>query len=118
MLGLSGKHLEQREVDLSVLTRGASASDEDGGVADGGLLLRLCDAVLRRDRQATTAARDEILQVLGAEALVDAAAVIAAFEANDRVADATGIPLDEGSEDPRRKIAAMLGVSDGAAATD
>ena len=45
------------------------------------------DAVLERERNA-------LRGILSPECFVDAAAVIAAFNVVDRVADATGIPLD------------------------
>jgi hypothetical protein len=38
--------------------------------------------------------RRTLIDRLGAEAFVDAAATIAAFNVVDRIADATGIPLD------------------------
>ena len=42
------------------------------------------------------ASRLRLLQELGPEALVDAAAIVAFFNALDRVADATGTQIDEG----------------------
>lgn len=38
--------------------------------------------------------RNELVRVMGAEALVDAAGVVAQFEAVNRVADATGTKID------------------------
>ena len=43
-------------------------------------------------------------------ASLDAAAVVAAFNMNVRIADATGIPLDEPARDAREAIAVRLGV--------
>ena len=40
-------------------------------------------------------ARSAVARALGEEALVDSCAVAATFNAIDRVADATGIPIDE-----------------------
>ena len=39
--------------------------------------------------------RDRLMKEAGAAAFVDTCAVIAAFNVVDRIADATGIPLDE-----------------------
>jgi hypothetical protein len=47
------------------------------------------------DGEALRAARERVCDELGAEALVDAAAVIGNFERMVRIADGTGIPLDE-----------------------
>ena len=91
---------------------------KDGGVANGALLLRFTEAVLTRDRSALPSARQALADAMGAEAVVDAAAVIATFEGNVRIADATGIPLDPGSEQLRRKIGEALGVRDHTAVDD
>ena len=110
--------MEETDVDLSVLAQSADESGQDGGVAHGRLLLHFTNAVVHRDTAALPGARQTLSEAMGAEAVVDAAAVIAAFEGNDRVADATGIPLDQGSEEPRRQVAAALGVSDNGVADD
>jgi hypothetical protein len=66
----------------------------DGGVEHGARLLAFTDGVLGGDDQALVRARQALLSVLSGEAFVDACAVVAAFNVVDRVADATGIPLD------------------------
>ena len=57
--------------------------------------MRFAEAVLDEDQAALSRARTGLLRALGPEGLVDAAAVVGLFNAIDRVADATGIPLDE-----------------------
>ena len=95
-----------READLSVITReGAS----DGGVSHGALLIELVDAVI--DASADPApARARLLAAAGEGLLVEAGAVLGMFHWNDRVADATGAPLDDFFVDYRRKIAEKLGL--------
>jgi len=46
------------------------------------------------DEAALAAARQRLLDAMGAEALVDTAAVVGNFERMTRIADSTGIPLD------------------------
>jgi hypothetical protein len=58
------------------------------------LLVRFADAVLGDDEIALMRARDALAAALGPSGLVDAAGVIGLFNAIDRVADATGIPLE------------------------
>jgi len=70
-------------------------AEDDGGVPQGRLLVSFAEAVLGEEDAALARARRVLLEVLGPEAFVDAAAVIAGFNAVDRIADATGIPLDE-----------------------
>ena len=67
----------------------------DGGVPHGRLLVRFAEAVLGTDAAELARVRAEVLKTLGAAGLVDAAAVAALFNAIDRVADSTGIPLED-----------------------
>ena len=60
----------------------------------GRLLVAFADAVLGEDAGALTRAREALAAALGPAGLVDAAGVVGLFNAIDRVADATGIPLE------------------------
>ena len=66
-----------------------------GGVANGAILTRFATAILGRDAAELAAARRDIADAMGGAALTDTAAVAALFDAIDRVADATGIPLED-----------------------
>lgn len=66
----------------------------DGGVAAGAALSAYADAFFA-DATAFAAARERLAREVGEEASVDAAAVLAIFNAVVRIADATGIPLEE-----------------------
>ena len=79
------------EVDLQAV-HGDLGSD--GGVAHGALLLAFTEAVMRGDQGERQRTRAALRAALSPEAFVDACAVIGAFNVVDRVADATGIPLD------------------------
>jgi hypothetical protein len=70
------------------------AARVDAGVAHGRLLVEFAEAVLGGDDAALSRARAELMTAVGARGLVDAAAVVGLFNAIDRVADATGIPLE------------------------
>jgi hypothetical protein len=67
----------------------------DPGIAHGALLVEFAEAVLGADEARLGAARARLLGAMGAQALVDAAGVVGFFNAIDRVADATGTPLDD-----------------------
>jgi hypothetical protein len=67
----------------------------DIGVAHGAELLAFAEAVVRGDDATLAHARATLRAVLSPEAYVEVAAVIAAFNVVDRIADATGIPLDD-----------------------
>ena len=64
------------------------------GVIHGALLSDFATAAVIGDEPELERTRREILDQLGPEQLVDAAALVAHYEKMDRIADATGIPLD------------------------
>jgi len=84
--------------------------DDDGGVPQGRLLVSFAEAVLGEEDAALARTRRVLLELLGPEAFVDAAAVIAGFNAVDRIADATGIPLDADLEMMSAGVRAELGI--------
>jgi hypothetical protein len=80
------------EVDLSPVN---GTRRGDGGVAHGERLVAFVEAVMGRDEQALERERAALRRALSDAAFVDVCAVIGAFNVVDRIADATGIPLDE-----------------------
>jgi hypothetical protein len=69
-------------------------AEGDGGVPHGRLLIRFAEAVLGEEEIALRRAHDALASAVGSPGLVDAAGVVGLFNAIDRVADATGIPLE------------------------
>jgi alkylhydroperoxidase family enzyme len=68
----------------------------DGGVEHGAALVAFTEAAMGHDEAALRRERESLRTVLSPEAFVDAAAIIGAFNVVDRIADATGIPIDRG----------------------
>jgi hypothetical protein len=96
------------KVDLAAVNDGAV----DSGVAFGAELLAYTDAVMSRDAEAIAKTRDELGAKIGTDGIVDTAAIISMFNVVDRIADSTGIPIDEGfSRDMRYEIGAELGMN-------
>jgi alkylhydroperoxidase family enzyme len=81
------------DVDLSTVN-GASADVAASGVKQAAELLAFTEAAMRADGEGLVAARTALQAVLTPEAYVDACAIVGAFNVVDRIADATGIPLD------------------------
>ena len=79
------------------------------GIPHAGLLLRFAEAVIE-PQAALSPIRHEVEQTLGAPALVDSAAVIAIFNAVVRIADATGIALEEYKVDSTATLRSELGI--------
>ncbi len=89
------------------LTDTSVASQIPGGAE----LLALTDATVRRQPEATAAARQNLLNMLGPEALVDAAGTIGNFEMMNRIADATGMPVGVGSKRANTDIIELLDIA-------
>ena len=96
-----------RAYDLNAVT---GAAQGDGGVPHGRLLVAFAEAVLGEDKEALTHARAALSEAIGSAGLVDAAAVVGLFDAIDRVADATGIPLEAEKREASADFRAALGV--------
>jgi len=101
MLSLSAD-LSDATVNLQMINGDEAATD--GDVTHARELMKFAEAFARRDEQALTEARSNLLREAGPEVLVDAAGVAANFQRMVRIADSTGIPLDE------RNVALSAGV--------
>jgi alkylhydroperoxidase family enzyme len=95
------------QVELSAV----NAPTGDGGVAHGARLLGFTDAVMGTDDVALERERDALRAVLSDEAFVDTCAVVGVFNVFDRIADATGIPLDAGLAASSRDLRKELGLA-------
>ena len=75
----------------------------------GALLVDYGEAMLRGDEARRRAAREAVCRELGPAALADAAAIVASFNSVVKIADASGIPLEdfkaEATEDLRAELA-------------
>ncbi len=96
------------EIDLTA----ALNSHADNGIPHGTTLNTFAEAVLGTEDAALESIRNTLVAELGPQALVDAAAVVATFMQMDRIADATGIPLDNTVMDLTDGFRAELGLND------
>ena len=106
LLRASGDH-QGKDIDLTTVI---GEADGDGGVSHGAILADFAEAILGTDKVRLDTARAAVQTALGDAALVDAAAVAANFNAIDRVADSTGIPIDEERLDPTAGFRKDLGI--------
>ena len=106
LLRASGRHSGE-QYDFSAIN-GAVATD--GGIPHGLLLRGFAEAVLGRGDALLATSRTDIVGRLGPAALVDAAAVVGLFNAIDRVADATGIPLEPEKAAASVELRSALGI--------
>jgi len=81
------------------------------GVAHAAVLLALADTMVGEDEATLARARQRVVADLGPAQLVDAAAVVSNFERMVRIADATGIPLDDPVEIMTSDVRDGLGIN-------
>jgi hypothetical protein len=105
LLRASAKH-KGENYNLSVVTSGIG----DGGVPHGELLMRFGETVLGSEDARLVETRQALLDAIGPEGLVDAAGVAGLFNAIDRVADATGTPLEDWKASSTADFRAEIGV--------
>lgn len=106
LLRASGEHKGQT-IDLDAVI---GKAEGDGGIPSGAVLVAFAEAVVGDDGNALADARNAVLDALGGDALVDACGVAATFNAIDRVADSTGIPIDEKRIEPSAELRDRLGI--------
>lgn len=104
----SGEHSGD-EYDLAAMVARDGAG---GGVAAGAALTAYADSFFEEGGAGFAAARDRLRGEIGPEALVDAAGVLAIFNAVVRIADATGIPLEEEKARISADFRGALGIND------
>ena len=105
LLRASGEHTAA-ELDLRVVV--GSSDDADGGITHGAPLRRFALAVLGDDPVELAAAREVLVDAVGALRAAQAAGIVAGFDAINRIADATGISLDTRSQAATRDFVAEL----------
>ncbi|SVB02446.1 uncharacterized protein METZ01_LOCUS155300 [marine metagenome] len=105
-LSLSGEHTG----DEYALSTAVGSETGDGGLPMGSLLNEFIEAVCSQDESGIAQGRENIMRELGEAAMVDTAAVIAAFNGYPRAADATGIPLEDYKEEATEDMRTVLGL--------
>ncbi|MEE8312527.1 MAG: hypothetical protein V3R77_09720 [Candidatus Binatia bacterium] len=94
------------DIDTKLVT--GQSADPDGGVENAALLRRFTVAVIQKPED-LEAARIALVRALGPGRAAQAAAIIADFDAINRVADATGIDLDAFTADRNGDLIDDLG---------
>ncbi len=82
------------------------------GVPGGDVLLRLVDVLHGKSPASLKNVHSEIVERLGTEALVDAAAVFGNFQMMNRVAEGSGIPIPQAAIERERAMITRLGLLD------
>ncbi len=105
-LSLSGEHTgDEYELEAAI-----GGNKKDQRLPHAELFDEFVDAVCTRDEAGTAKAIEQIIKDLGEAALVDTAAVTAAFNGYPRAADTTGIPLEDYKDEATAKMRVELGL--------
>ena len=94
---------------------GATIGRGDSGVPAGDLLVAFAEAATRGS-DSLASVRAELREAVGPESFVAAAATVAIFNGLVRVADSTGIPLDDGTRNASVDFRDELGLNNYAGA--
>lgn len=86
-------HTTEREFDYHAIAKGNEAGPS--GVPHGEALVAFAEAVVARDEPEMAELRSQLRRDMGDRAFGDICGVIANFHRMVRIADGTGIPLDE-----------------------
>ena len=95
-------------IDEDVRLEG-SIGEGDGGLPHGAALLRFAEAATRGSDDLAES-RSALIEAVGGAAFIEAAATVAIFNGLVRVADATGVPLDEGTRSNSAAFRERLGL--------
>lgn len=107
MLLRASSQAERKSVDIN----GVFDDTVRANVEHEEILRKIVDGVINRDDVAMPTIREEAVRTIGAQSLVDAIAVVSAFNAITRVADSTGIPLDESTETATEEMRVLHGIN-------
>ena len=100
-----------KDADVDV-SRVRSDDDADGGIVHGHRLSEFVDAFMSRDADQLAAARAALADDMGAEGMVEAAAVAGNFQRMVRIADSIGIPIDAARVDMSAGLRQELGLNE------
>jgi len=99
-----------KDIKLTGIMDGTEAVD--AAIPHGDLITAFGEAVLLGSDDELAKARTALLEAIGGDAFVDTCGVIGHFERMTRIADATGIPLDEDTAPGSATIREELGIND------
>ena len=107
LLRASGEH-DGLEHSFDAVNGEALAESQ---VAETDVLIPFAEACIGADRYALPQSRTQLLERMGEAALVDAAAVVAIFNAVVRIADATGVPLEDAKYEASSELRQRIGIN-------
>jgi hypothetical protein len=96
------------EYDLTAIVDNDAGT---GGIEHGELLNEFVDAMLLGDEQDAARMRKTLRDTLGDAAFVDTCSTVASFNAVVKIADGSGIPLEEAKAETSKQLREDLGIN-------
>ena len=113
MLSTSAYQTKNEIIDMTGLTDFDAHLVE--AVPNSRELIGFCDAFTQRDDGRLSMARKALAEALGLQAVVEASGIVSNFQRMNRIANATGIPIDPAAngkgEERRNEMNSALGIS-------
>ena len=109
MMLRASSQVTQQDYSLDAI---ATGEGDDSGIPLGAELVAFAEAIYSRDADAIAAARAALLEASDERTVVDAAGVAANFHRMTRVADASGIPMDERWVEESAPVRESLGLNE------
>ena len=85
---------------------------DDCGIPHAARLIEFVESVTGDDATRLDTARRDLIAALGQAGFVDAASVVSAFDGLDRIADATGVQIEEDKAIDTAELRTELGIDD------
>ena len=101
--------IREESYNLGAITE---ATDGEVGVSNEKILLEIAEAVYHSDDAALADLNKRGVKALGEQAFVDAIAVASGFHGITKVANATGIPLDDRTEEVTGELRQFTKIDD------
>lgn len=120
MLSVSYHFTKSEQIDMTGLTD--PSCKELKGVPNSEELIAFCDAFMEGDEGELSAARQALVESMGADVMVDVAGIASNFQRMNRIADSTGIPIDPAANEKgdarRHQMNEHLGINAYGSATN
>ena len=100
----------EKEIDIRHVR--SEDNEDDGGINCGRELNNFVDAFISHDPQQLAEARNTLAAAMGADGMVEAAAVAGNFQRMVRIADCIGIPIDEARLEMSTGLREELGLNE------
>lgn len=107
---MSGKATGYGKIDVKAVNNSQHA--EDSNIEHAKELTAFAEAIVKRDPACITTTREALIKAVGVSGMIDACGTAANFQRMTRIADCSGIPLDEEFKSVTKSVVDKLGMDE------